>query len=172
IEALRRQLASFPLSCEPVYRKAYPYLDRDLLEFLLSVPPNQLIRPNERRSLMRRALAGIVPQELLHRKRKAFVIRGPLAALASHHLSLRDKTHQMVSRSRCSMESTALDAALQDGYSGGIVSGPSALRTFAIERWLRNAAHWKVLEALEAQPENVHASRRRDTQFVRSRTQS
>jgi len=61
IDALRRQLSHFPLSVEPAYHKTYPYLDRDLLEFLFSVPPDQLIRPGQRRSLMRRALSGIVP---------------------------------------------------------------------------------------------------------------
>jgi asparagine synthetase B (glutamine-hydrolysing) len=36
----------------------YPYLDQDLIEFILSVPASQLLRPGERRSLMRRSLAG------------------------------------------------------------------------------------------------------------------
>jgi asparagine synthase (glutamine-hydrolysing) len=96
IEALRRQLTSFPLSAEPPYRKVYPYLDRDLLEFLFSIPSGQLLRPNQRRSLMRRALAGIVPQEVLQRKRKAFVIRGPLAALAANHANVEAMTSGML----------------------------------------------------------------------------
>jgi asparagine synthase (glutamine-hydrolysing) len=50
----------------------YPYLDRDLVEFLLRVPPGQLIRPGQRRSLMRRALEGITPHEILTRPRKGF----------------------------------------------------------------------------------------------------
>jgi asparagine synthase (glutamine-hydrolysing) len=168
IEALRRQVASFPLSFEPAYRKAYPYLDRDLLEFLLSVPPDQLVRPNERRSLMRRALAGIVPQELLHRKRKAFVIRGPLKAITSEHLVLEEKAGEMVSESLGIVDSRVLESTLRDVRSGGMLSVPSILRVFAIERWLRNVAHWKVLDDLEACPANLDASRDHDTEFVRS----
>jgi asparagine synthase (glutamine-hydrolysing) len=38
----------------PEYR--YPFLDRELVEFLFSLPREQLVRPGRRRSLMRRAL--------------------------------------------------------------------------------------------------------------------
>ena len=48
----------------------YPFLDQTLIEFLLSIPADQLLRPGERRSLMRRSLAGIVPQEILSRRTK------------------------------------------------------------------------------------------------------
>jgi len=43
----------------------YPYLDRDLADYLLQVPREQLVRPGRRRSLMRRALKEIVPIEIL-----------------------------------------------------------------------------------------------------------
>lgn len=66
---------------ESTYEYRYPYLDRDLVEFLMRIPRNQLARPGERRSLMRRALRGIVPNEILDRPRKAFLLRSPLAAL-------------------------------------------------------------------------------------------
>jgi asparagine synthase (glutamine-hydrolysing) len=149
IDALRRQLSSFPLSNEPVYHKSYPYLDRDLLEFLFSLPPDQLLRPGQRRSLMRRALAGIVPPELLHRKRKAFVIRGPLMAITSQFVSLAATTQDMVAGSLGIVDSRALAATLHEVRSGGVVSVPSLTRVFAIERWLRNAAHWNVLEGVD-----------------------
>jgi asparagine synthase (glutamine-hydrolysing) len=149
IDALRRQLSSFPLSVEPAYHKAYPYLDRDLLEFLFSVPPDQLLRPGQRRSLMRRALAGIVPKELIHRKRKAFVIRGPLTAITSQFASLAVVTKEMVAGSLGIIDPPGLAATLNEVRSGGVVALPSLMRVFGIERWLRNAAHWKVLEDLE-----------------------
>lgn len=59
------------------YECRYPYLDRDLVEFLFSIPRGRLVRPGRRRSLMRRALRSIVPAEILERRRKAYVIRGP-----------------------------------------------------------------------------------------------
>jgi len=66
------------------YEYRYPFLDRDLVEFLLRIPPSQLRRPNRRRYMMRKALQGIVPAEILERKRKAYVSRGPLISLQSN----------------------------------------------------------------------------------------
>jgi asparagine synthase (glutamine-hydrolysing) len=63
------------------YEYRYPYLDRDLVGFLLRIPRDQLVRPGRRRSLMRRALKTIVPVEILERRRKAFLIRGPLTSI-------------------------------------------------------------------------------------------
>jgi asparagine synthase (glutamine-hydrolysing) len=59
----------------------YPYLDRQLVTYLFSIPRDQLLRPGERRSLMRRALGDILPAEILARRRKASPNRGPLVSL-------------------------------------------------------------------------------------------
>src|SRR5258708_393928 len=68
ISNLRRQLTHFqPLAVE----RRYPFLDQSLVEFLTSVPTDQLIRPGERRSLMRRALSDLLPEEVLARRTKA-----------------------------------------------------------------------------------------------------
>ncbi|MFN3326170.1 MAG: asparagine synthase-related protein [Bryobacteraceae bacterium] len=48
----------------------YPFLDRRLVEFCLAVPIDQLIRPGETRSLMRRSLRGLVPERILNRRSK------------------------------------------------------------------------------------------------------
>ena len=149
VDQLRRQLSNFPLAAEPAYHKTYPYLDRDLLEFLFSIPADQLLRPGQRRSLMRRALGGIVPHELLHRKRKAFVIRGPLATIASQHTNLAVMTREMIADSLSIVDSHALATTLHEVRSGAMTSVPSLLRVFAIERWLRNVALWNVLEGLD-----------------------
>ena len=48
---------------------------------MYAIPRQQLVRPGHRRSLMRRGLKDIVPAEILERKRKAYVVNGPLSAL-------------------------------------------------------------------------------------------
>lgn len=83
LDGLRRQLNCTAPASNPACERRYPYLDRDLLEFLFALPPEQLVRPGQRRSLLRRSLAAIVPQEILQRKRKAFVARSPLLAVSS-----------------------------------------------------------------------------------------
>jgi asparagine synthase (glutamine-hydrolysing) len=58
----------------------YPYLDRDLVDFLLRVPRGVLVRPGRRRAMMRNALRDIIPAEVLERRRKAARSRSmPLA---------------------------------------------------------------------------------------------
>lgn len=64
----------------------YPYLDRDLIDYLVRIPREQLLRPRERRSLMRRSLRHVVPNAILNRRRKAFIARKP--ALWLQHFDL------------------------------------------------------------------------------------
>lgn len=59
-----------------------PFFDRDLVSFLLTIPGDQLLRPQQRRSLMRRGLRGIVPDVVLDRKTKALGRRRPALQLA------------------------------------------------------------------------------------------
>lgn len=67
----------------------YPYLDRDLVSYLLSVPREHLVRPGRRRYLMREALRGITPDLILDRPRKGFVVRGLVNSIAQNYESLR-----------------------------------------------------------------------------------
>jgi asparagine synthase (glutamine-hydrolysing) len=62
----------------------YPFLDQKLVEFLLSIPTEQLLRPGHRRSLMRRALADLLPPEILMRRTKSVSGRYHSAILQKH----------------------------------------------------------------------------------------
>ncbi|HKT25440.1 MAG TPA: asparagine synthase-related protein [Terriglobales bacterium] len=149
LDGLRRQLACDVLPTDPLREKRYPYLDRDLLEFLYAVPREQLVRPGERRSLMRRALAGIVPNEILHRRRKAYVARSPLAAIAQ-------KSEGMIKLSRCMIldslqivNESAFRDALQAAINGRDISIVQLMRTLGIEMWLRNLRTWGGIGEVE-----------------------
>jgi asparagine synthase (glutamine-hydrolysing) len=67
---------------------ALPYYDRDLVSFLFAIPDEQVLRPRQRRSLMRRALQGIVPEEVLFRKTKWLGRRQPALDLLGKANSL------------------------------------------------------------------------------------
>ena len=56
----------------------FPYLHRPLVEFLLALPVEQKIRPDEGRWLVRRAMHELLPQKVANRKGK----KGPGAALS------------------------------------------------------------------------------------------
>lgn len=145
LEALRRQLACSVLPSEPCHEKRYPYLDRDFLEFIYAIPPEQLVRPGQRRSLMRRALVGIVPGEILNRKRKAFVARGPRVAISTHWASLIEISRHMVTSSLGMVDNRAYCDALEQARNGQDVPIIPMMRTIAVEMWLRNLVQWNVL---------------------------
>jgi asparagine synthase (glutamine-hydrolysing) len=67
----------------------YPYLDRELVEFLFRVPRHILLNPGRRRAMMRSALKNIVPVEILERRRKAYVIRKHLSSMAAQQEKLQ-----------------------------------------------------------------------------------
>jgi asparagine synthase (glutamine-hydrolysing) len=134
---LTRQLACSPLSPQPLYEKRYPFLDRDLLEFLFAIPRNQLVRPGERRSLMRRSLVGIVPDEVLGRRRKAYVVRSPMTAVSDQWISLIELTQNMVSSALGIIDARAFRDVLEKARQGQEVMLVAIERTLEIEFWLR-----------------------------------
>lgn len=141
---LRRQLESTPLPSGTPYEVRYPYLDRDLLEFLYAIPREQLVRPGRRRSLMRRALIGIVPDEIIERKRKAYVSRSPLAAITGQWSTLQ-ADGELASRAIGVVDEGALSEVLKKARDGFEVPVVALLRTHILELWLRSLLDRQLL---------------------------
>jgi asparagine synthase (glutamine-hydrolysing) len=137
LERLRSNFACGALPSQPSYEKRYPYLDRNLLEFMYAVPREQLVRPGQRRSLMRRSLRAIVPPEVLNRKRKAFVVRAPMAAISEDSAKLTEISQNMVSGSLGIIEPRQFREAIQNALRGIEVPVVILLRTLSLELWLR-----------------------------------
>jgi asparagine synthase (glutamine-hydrolysing) len=144
LEAMRRRLAWSALSPELPCEWRYPYLDRDLLEFLFAIPREQLIRPGQRRSLMRRALRNIVPEEILHRKRKAFVSRAPRLAIKNERDTLMGSNGEFISASLGFVDPALLLDALKRVLSGEDLPLLPIVRAVSVEFWLRHLADSKV----------------------------
>lgn len=145
LEILRKQLGCFAAAREPQYEKRYPYLDRDLLEFMFLIPREQLVRPGERRSLMRRALVGTVPDELLHRRRKAFVARGPMASISTQWPNLLKFSQSMLASSFGIVDPEAFIDALQSVRHGREAPIVYLMRTIGLELWLQNLGDSRFL---------------------------
>jgi asparagine synthase (glutamine-hydrolysing) len=138
LDGLTRQLACAPSPRQPLFEKRYPFLDRDLLEFLFSIEPSQLVRPHQRRSLMRRALAGIVPAEILERKRKAFVVRSTIVGLRAE-LSGTRPTRDMLTAFLGIIDPLRFGEAVASLQKGMEVPFVTMLRTLALEHWLNQS---------------------------------
>ena len=144
LEILRRQLESSLLRSETLTEYRYPYLDLDLLQFIYAAPRDQLVRPGQRRSLMRRALAGIVPEELLNRKRKAYVSRSPVATILSDRAALTDLANNMLSATMGIISPKAFLEAIQLACQGLEIPVVTLMRALAVELWLRNLSTHQV----------------------------
>lgn len=136
LDGLRRQLACTALCSSPLLEKRYPFLDRDLLEFAFAIPREQLVRPGQRRSLMRRSLVGIVPDKVLNRRRKAYVARAPVAALARDWDSVLRSTENMFMAALDVIDPPALIESLLAAQQGRSIPLAMIIRTLAFERWL------------------------------------
>jgi asparagine synthase (glutamine-hydrolysing) len=138
LDALRRQLVCTPLPLEPPYEKRYPYLDRTLLEFMFAIPREQLVRPTQRRSLMRRSLVGVVPDEVLNRRGKAFVVKAPLLRISIEWAALLEMSEKLVSSALGFVDTERFINVLQSAKQGLEVPVIPLMRILSIERWLRN----------------------------------
>jgi len=166
---LQRQLGCDSAPIDPHYEKRYPYLDRTLLEFIYLIPREQLVRPGQRRSLMRRALASIVPDELLNRKRKAFVVRGPAAGISANWASLETLSRHMLGESLGIVDSNAFLDALTKAREGREVALVSIMRVFSIEAWLSSLMRGKHLDFelfIENQAPALSSARTRQVKSV------
>ena len=135
---VRRQLACKATANDPIYEIRYPYLDRNLMEFMFAIPREQSVRPTLRRSLMRRSLVGLVPDEILNRKGKGLAMRAPLVQIRNDWANLVSMTHQMLSSSLGIVDSDRFLAALQKVRGGGVAPTVGILRMILFEGWLRN----------------------------------
>jgi len=143
LETLRRQIGCQSLSSEPPYEKRYPYLDRSLLEFLLAIPREQLVRPGQRRSLLRRSLIDIVPAEILQRKRKAYVVRSPIIGLGGLH-----EEHSAAAEAIGILDSQKFAASAKKAMQGGEASIISLQRVLILEVWLNRLAGRNLISGL------------------------
>lgn len=148
LEALKgeRKLMTY-IAPQPklMYEIRLPYLDRSLLEFMYSIPWEQIVRAGQRRSLMKRALIGILPNELLTRRRKTFVPQKSEERILTDWRRFAEVGQHMVSSSLGFTDSNRLFEALQTVQSSGDVVCEGLKRTLVLEFWLRHLITHGVL---------------------------
>lgn len=137
LDTLRRQFAAAPITCCPLYEKRFPYLDRDLLEFLFAVPPEQLLQPHRRRFLMRRSMVGIVPEGVLNRRRKAYVERSPIVDLLREAPTLISRLKEMPPALLRIVDPSALSTALRELPQKPAIPLIPLLRVVGLDAWLQ-----------------------------------
>jgi asparagine synthase (glutamine-hydrolysing) len=124
----------------------FPYLDQSLIEFVFSIPASQLLRPGDRRSLMRRSLAAIVPTDILARQTKQFGARTPVVAMQSSLPDIqRIFVHSLSSKLGYIEQSSFLES-LHAAVRGKEIHIVRMLRTISLEVWLRDLVFREVID--------------------------
>lgn len=140
-------LAKFARASQGIEEVRYPYLDQNLVEFVLSVPASQLLRPGDRRSLMRRSLAGIVPREILSRRTKQVGERTPMLILEKSWDELQDIYQTPISSLLGYIHKDQLLKTLSEVRAGRSVPIVRVLGTISLEYWLRDLAARGLLDS-------------------------
>jgi len=117
----------------------YPYLDQTLVEFLTSIPLEQLLRPGNRRSLMRRALSSLLPAEVLQRKTKVSAARCFSLTLEKHWDKVEQSLISSLSSSLGYVDGIELRADLLKLRNGQVpLHLVRLLKALSLEFWLRD----------------------------------
>lgn len=145
ISAMIRQIAYSPSHALGFEEKRHPFLDQNLIEFLIAIPPSQLLRPGQRRSLMRRALVDIVPSEILWRRTKGFTVRTFIMALRENWSALEKLFDLSLSAGLGYVDEAFLKRRLREAKNGDAHGLIQLLKPICLELWLRALAERGVV---------------------------
>jgi asparagine synthase (glutamine-hydrolysing) len=133
------------------YDVRYPFLDQSLVEFLLSIPIGQLLRPNERRSLMRRAFADLLPLEVVQRRTKAGVGRCYALTLSKHWNELQELLKDPIIAKLGFVDIQRFRKSVTDMKNGHLsFTFVRVLRGLVLECWVRDLVKRNMLRITPA----------------------
>ena len=108
------------------------------MNYLFAIPRDQLVRPGQRRSLMKRALTNIVPVEIRERQRKAFVVRGPLECIRHKTRTIHEVIDQSWMADHGLIDAQCLRSCLDVILQGSDPRWwPSLVKTVTLELWIK-----------------------------------
>jgi len=116
----------------------YPFAHRPLVEFLQAIPLDQLMRPGENRVVMRRMLAGILPDEIAARRTKGNPREAIFRAIARESGRLRSLFDNSRLCARGYIDKEPLFAALDRARHGYETHSAFLVQTISLEFWLRD----------------------------------
>jgi hypothetical protein len=116
----------------------YPFAHRPLVEFLQAIPLDQLMRPGQNRVVMRRMLAGILPDEIAARRTKGNPREAIFRAVARESERLRSVFADSRLCARGYIDKEPLFAALERARHGYETSSAFLVQTISLEFWLRD----------------------------------
>lgn len=116
----------------------YPFLDRRVVEFLMATPWQQLLRPGESRSLLRRMIAGMIPDNVRMRQDKSGPGHAIYLAIQKQWPSFERMLRNPIICEYGFVDRTAFRGAMNLARHGSCTDLPSLMSALALEIWLRN----------------------------------
>jgi len=108
------------------------------VEFLQAIPLDQLMRPGENRVVMRRMLAGILPDEIAARRTKGNPREAIFRAVARESGRLRSVFENSQLCARGYIDKETMLAALDRARHGYETHSAFLVQTISLEFWLRD----------------------------------
>jgi asparagine synthase (glutamine-hydrolysing) len=116
---------------------SHPLASQQLVDFVLALPMNQLARPGEDRSLMRRASVGLLPEKVRTRKSKGSIDE-MFCRVLEREQRLIGRAELLEVCRREYAEPTLLAQAIREVALGRLDQSYALVRLFSLERWLRS----------------------------------
>jgi hypothetical protein len=114
----------------------YPFFHRPLVDYVMSIPGEELSAPGETRSLMRRAFAGFVPPVILRRTSKGYYPPSSARATRTAALKLRPVEGLEVVQ-RGWVDPKLLELAIGNVIDGAGKDSADVRRVLRLEEWLQ-----------------------------------
>jgi asparagine synthase (glutamine-hydrolysing) len=118
-----------------------------MLEFMYAIPREQIVRVGRRRSLMKRALIGIVPDELLNRRRTAVAPQESDRPISIEWPSTSEIGEHLVGSYTGLMDAIRFLETLQRARRNEEVAIDMLVRTIKLEFWLRHVTNRGIVAA-------------------------
>lgn len=132
---------------------SHPYSHQQLIDFMLALPMDQVVRPGESRSVMRRATRGILPDKIRVRRSKSGPDEAFCRAVAREQELLADTAGLLV----CSdgyVDPNKLREVIREAALGRTEQVGCLLSVLSVERWLRSL---RLVESRRSELKRSHA---------------
>ena len=124
---------------------SYPFLHRPLVEFMQAIPHTQRVRVGQTRSLMRRSLKGLLPEQIAKRKSKGNPQEVITRAITREWPRLEPLFVDARVFARGYIDRAALRSLIEKFRFGCGTHSPALLKTLVLEVWLRGLERQAVI---------------------------
>lgn len=113
-----------------------PLLDHKLLEFAASLPPNYKVRGFDQKHILKRALQGRVPKEILNRKKAGFPVPYQSWLRNELHGTVSDVLNDRTTANRGYFNRAAVQKILRENHKNGLFP-KEVFSLLVLEMWHR-----------------------------------